>query len=66
MARSKNNEQEALRLVRMKYEGEFLSKCDITLFLGTTLEFHAKNAPNPFVIIGVFYPRRRDQMKLEF
>lgn len=66
MARSGNNEQEALRLVRKKYEEEFLSKCDITLFLGTTLEFHAKNAPNPFVIIGVFYPRRRNQMKLEF
>lgn len=66
MARTNNNEQEALRLVRQKYEEEFLNKCDITLFLGTTLEHHAKNAPNPFVIIGVFYPRRRDQMKLEF
>lgn len=66
MATSDGNEQEALRLVRMKYEEEFLSKCDITLFLGTTLEFHAKSAPNPFLIIGVFYPRRRDQMKLEF
>jgi hypothetical protein len=66
MATSGGDEQEALRLVRMKYEEEFLSKCDITLFLGTTLEFHAKNAPNPFLIIGVFYPRRRDQMKLEF
>ncbi|MFZ1687491.1 MAG: hypothetical protein WAU70_08725 [Flavobacteriales bacterium] len=66
MATSGGNEKEALRLVRLKYEKEFLSKCDITLFLGTTLEFHAKSAPNPFLIIGVFYPRRRDQMKLEF
>ena len=66
MATSGGNEQEALRLVRMKYEEEFLNKCEITLFLGTTLEFHAKIAPNPFLIIGVFYPRRRDQMKLEF
>lgn len=66
MARAGNDEQEALRLVRMKYEEEFLSKCDITLFLGTTLEYHAKSAPNPFLIIGVFYPRRRAQMTLEF
>ena len=66
LARTGGNDQEALRLVRQKYEEEFLTKCDVTLFLGTTLAFHAKNAPNPFVIIGVFYPRRRDQLKLEF
>ncbi len=66
MVRSGGDEQEALRLVRKKYEEEFLTRCDVTLFLGTTLAFHAKNAPNPFVIIGVFYPRRRDQLKMSF
>lgn len=66
LGRANGNEQEALRLVRQKYEEEFLTKCDVTLFLGTTLAFHAKNAPNPFVIIGVFYPRKRDQLKLSF
>lgn len=66
LARSNGNEDEALRLVRKKYEEEFLTKCEVTLFLGTTLAFHAKNAPNPFVIIGVFYPRKRDQLKLPF
>jgi hypothetical protein len=42
--------------VRKKYFEEFLTKKDLHLFLGTTKRYHAMNAPNPFVIIGVFYP----------
>lgn len=55
------DEQEALRKVRAKFEGTFLKDHDIHLFLGTTRTFHAMRAPNPFVIIGVFYPKRQDQ-----
>jgi hypothetical protein len=46
----------ALEKVKQKYWHDFMSKNDVYLFLGTTKQFHAKNAPNPFVIIGVFYP----------
>jgi|WetSurMetagenome_2_1015567.scaffolds.fasta_scaffold45265_2 hypothetical protein len=49
------DEIEANRLVRKKYFEEFLSKKDLYIFIGTTKQFH-NVAPNPFVIIGVFYP----------
>jgi len=48
------DESEAINLVRKKYIDEFSTK-DISLFLGTTRRWHGI-APNPFVIIGVFYP----------
>ena len=49
------NEVEANKLVRKKYFEEFLNKKDLHLFVGTTKQYH-NVAPNPFVIIGVFYP----------
>jgi hypothetical protein len=49
------DEQAALELVKQKYLEEFADK-DLHLFVGTTLKFHAMSAPNPFVIIDVFYP----------
>jgi hypothetical protein len=49
------DEVEANKLVRKKYFEEFLSKKDLYLFVGTTKQYH-NVAPNPFVIIGVFYP----------
>ena len=69
--RQKGNEKEALKDVAKKYQEEFLSKKDIFLFLGTTLEFHRRKARNPFVIVGVFYPpksvtRINSNPKLEF
>ena len=48
------DEDEANRLVRKKYFDEFLKK-DLYLFLGTTKQFHLVS-PQPFIIIGVFYP----------
>ncbi len=58
------NETKALEKVREKYEGEFLKEKDIYLFLGTTMEWHRRRGKNPFVIIGVFYPKKEIQMKL--
>ncbi|HEY1009971.1 MAG TPA: hypothetical protein VGE24_04380 [Emticicia sp.] len=55
------NEQVALAKVREKYETEFLNNKDIYLFLGTTKEWHMRKAKNPFVIIGVFYPKKEIQ-----
>ncbi|QQR86652.1 MAG: hypothetical protein IPJ76_00055 [Flavobacteriales bacterium] len=61
---AEGNEEVAVAKVRAKYEGAFLKEHDIHLFLGTTQKFHAMRAANPFVIIGVFYPKRLDQLGL--
>jgi len=58
--RTDGDEQAALELVKQKYLDEFIEK-DLFLFVGTTLKFHAMSAPNPFVIIGVFYPPKSEQ-----
>lgn len=57
------DEVAALEKVKLKYWIEF-QNLDIYLFLGTTKEWHARNAPNPFVIIGVFYPPQLSQLTL--
>ncbi len=54
LRKANGNEKEALAKVRQKYFDQFLEK-DIYFFLGTTKQFH-NVAPNPFIIIGVFYP----------
>ena len=58
------DENEALELVRAKYENEFLTKNDIYLFLGTTKQWHTRRSKNPFVITGVFYPRKEKQLSM--
>lgn len=58
------NETIALNKVREKYEKTFLKEKDIYLFLGTTKEWHTRRANNPFVIIGVFYPKKETQISL--
>jgi len=63
---AEGNEKIALDGVRQKYESEFLKEKDIHLFLGTTMEWHRRRANNPFVIIGVFYPKIESQIKIEF
>lgn len=52
---SKGDEQVANQRVRQKYFTEFLAQKDLHLFMGTTKQYH-NVSPNPFVIIGVFYP----------
>ncbi|MBI2271847.1 MAG: hypothetical protein HYU69_16010 [Bacteroidetes bacterium] len=61
---AEGNEKEALEKVRYRYETEFFKEKDIFLFLGTTKEWHTRRAPNPFVIIGVFYPKKEIQTSL--
>jgi hypothetical protein len=58
------DEIKALEKVRHKYEYEFIKEKDIFLFLGTTREWHMRRAKNPFVIIGVFYPKKEIQLPL--
>lgn len=54
LSRAGNNEAIAIAKVKEKYLDEFLKR-DLYFFLGTTKQFH-NVAPNPFIIIGVFYP----------
>lgn len=52
------NMEVALEKVRQKYESEFIENNDLYFFLGTTKEWHMRRSKNPFVIIGVFYPKK--------
>lgn len=61
---AEGNEVAALDKVREKYEQEFLKEKDIYLFLGTTKEWHLRRSTNPFVIIGIFYPKQESQLSL--
>ncbi len=55
LRQAEGDEEEANKLVRKKYFDEFVLRKDLYLFVGTTKQYH-NVAPNPFVIIGVFYP----------
>ncbi|MBP6237853.1 MAG: hypothetical protein KA270_07035 [Saprospiraceae bacterium] len=54
----------ALEKVRQQYETNFINNKDIYFFLGTTKEWHTRRSKNPFVIIGVFYPKKEIQTQL--
>ena len=54
----------ALQKVREKYFDDFTANKDLYLFVGTTKEWHTRRALNPFVIIGVFYPKKEVQGSL--
>jgi len=62
--RTSESENAALNKVREKYEGEFLAKKDIYLFLGTTLRWHSVG-PNPFIVIGVYYPPKGTGLQMD-
>lgn len=51
-----DRETKACEDVKKKYWDDFALTKDLYLFLGTLYESHAKNYPNPFVIIGTFHP----------
>ena len=59
-----NNSEKAIQKVKEKYFDEFTNENDIYLFLGTTMQWHRRRANNPFVIIGVFYPKIKNQLSL--
>jgi hypothetical protein len=56
------DEDAATALVRQRYYDEFVPQKDLLLFLGTTYEFHRRRVENPFIIIGVFYPPKSQQL----
>lgn len=54
LKKAKENESIAISKVKEQYLNNFLKR-DLYFFLGTTKKFH-NVSPNPFIIIGVFYP----------
>lgn len=58
-----NNEQEAISKVKEKYM-KIAKERDIYLFMGTYYEWQKKNALDPYLIIGVFYPPKEDASQL--
>jgi hypothetical protein len=58
------NENTALRKVKEQYEDNFIQHKDLYFFLGTTKRWHSRRMHNPFVIIGVFYPKIELQERL--
>lgn len=61
---AEGDEAQALEKVKQRYEQEFLNQKDLYFFLGTTKQWHMRRAKNPFVIIGVFYPKKEIQTSL--
>jgi len=54
------DEATACRKVREKYYDYMYKERDLYFFLGTTQKFH-NVGPNPFIIIGTFYPPKEDK-----
>lgn len=63
LKRSNGDEKLACDLVKNKYL-DIANNNDIYLFLGTTKEHHYVSK-NPFIIIGVFYPKKEEQHLLK-
>ena len=61
---AEGDKSKAVELVKQKYFDEFVTEKELYLFLGTTKEWHMRRAKNPFVIIGVFYPKYDPQLGL--
>jgi hypothetical protein len=63
LEKANGDESIACQRVKKKYFDEFAKKKDLYLFLGTTKKFH-NVAPNPFIVIGTFYPPKEDGTQL--
>lgn len=55
------DEEVACQKVREKYL--MMAREDLYLFLGTSYEWHMKNASDPYLIIGVFAPPKKDAIQ---
>jgi hypothetical protein len=61
--KSSKSEEEACQKVINKLE-DIANNKDIYFILGTTLEHHQRRLPNPFTIVGLFYPPFDDQLTI--
>lgn len=53
----------ACQKVKEKYFDYMYKEKDLYFFLGTTQKYH-NVGPNPFIIIGTFYPPKEDKSQL--
>lgn len=60
LKKNPNNEEKAVEAVKKKYFDDFAKTKDLYFFLGTT-QVHHLRSKNPFIIIGVFYPKRENK-----
>jgi hypothetical protein len=63
LKRYEGDEKKACEDVKKKYFEDFSKTKDLYFYLGTSREFHLI-APNPFLIIGTFHPKKEDQLTL--
>jgi hypothetical protein len=63
LLKADGDEREACRKVKEKYFDYMCKERDLHFFMGTTRQFH-NVAPNPFIIIGTFYPPKTDSRQL--
>jgi len=56
---NRGNERKAIDDVKNKYFNDLAKTKDLYLYLGTTREHHL-TARNPFLIIGLFYPKKEN------
>ena len=63
LRRHDGNEMKACQDVRKKYYDDFSKTKDLHFYLGT-MQLHHFVAPNPFIIIGTFHPKKEDQLNL--
>lgn len=61
---NKFDEKIACEKVKQMYYDHMVGDCDLYLFLGTTKEMQQRNMPNPFVVIGTFYPPKQNEGQL--
>lgn len=64
MLKKLGSEEEACKAVKVKYFDNFAMTKDLHFYLGTSAQFHLV-APNPFLIIGTFHPKKITQVNLE-
>lgn len=62
MLEKRGNEEDALRDMKNKFFN-FMKERDVYFYLGTSLKFHYRSI-NPFMIIGIFYPPKENQLAL--
>jgi hypothetical protein len=60
LAKYEGNEAKACEDVKKKYFDDFAKTKDLHLFLGTTFINQLRGAPNPFIIIGTFHPKKEE------
>ena len=65
MMRKYGDEKQACAAVREKYFDDFSKTKDLHFYLGTSQQFHLV-APNPFMIIGTFHPKKVSQTEMNF